>query len=235
MTRLLIFKHPEGKYVLEENGLIVFEIDDKTLLFDSLKFYQGLYEDKSKSVRIRLTSDLQEKDKVGARVALWIEKIIQRIATSLGECDPEDIVEETGNNVIELPVPPTIKRIPYFDLPVCAGNGLYTDSPSTTMLDVNFAEADYAVRVAGNSMEPQYADGSILLVKKQDTLNEGDIAILSINGESFCRKFHREKGKEYFSPINPSPDYQIIAASESVPVVIQGKVVGVYSATAIIE
>lgn len=235
MTRLLIFKHPEGKYVLEENGSIVFEIDDKTLLFDSLKFYKGLYEDKSKSVRIRLTSELPEKDKVGARVALWIEKTIQRIATSLGECDPEDIVEETGNSVIELHGPKAIKRIPYFDLPVCAGNGLYTDSPSTTMLDVSLAEADYAVRVAGSSMEPQYADGSILLVKKQNTLNEGDIAILSINGESFCRKFHHEEGKEYFSPINQSPDYQVIEASESAPVVIQGKVVGVYSDTAIIE
>lgn len=229
MTRLLIFKHPEGKYVLEEDGLIVFEIDDKTLLFDSLKFYQGLYEDKSKSVRIRLTSELQEKDKVGTRVILWIEKIIQRIAESLGECDPEDIVDEAGSNVVELHVPAGIKKIPYFDLPVCAGNGLYTDSPSTTMLDVSLAEADYAVRVAGNSMEPQYADGSILLVKKQDTLNEGDIAILSINGESFCRKFHHEKGKEYFAPINQSPEYQVITASESNPVTIQGKVVGVYS------
>ena len=146
MTRLLIFKHPEGKYVLEENGLIVFEIDDKTLLFDSLKFYQGLYEDKSKSVRIRLTSELQEKDKVGTRVILWIEKIIQRIAESLGECDPEDIVDEAGSNVVELHVSTGIKKIPYFDLPVCAGNGLYTDSPSTTMLDVSLAEADYVSR-----------------------------------------------------------------------------------------
>lgn len=78
-------------------------------------------------------------------------------------------------------------------------------------------------------MEPQYANGSILLVKKQDTLNEGDIAILSINGESFCRKFHHEKGKEYFAPINQSPEYHVITASESNPVTIQGKVVGVYS------
>ena len=44
-----------------------------------------------------------------------------------------------------------------------------------------------------------------------------------------------KEGKEYFSPINPSPDYQIIKASESSPVVIQGKVIGVYSDTAIIE
>lgn len=229
MTRLLSFKHPEGRYVLEENGLTVFEIDDKTLLFDSLKFYQGLYEDKTKSVRISLTSELQDNDKVGTRVAHWINQIIQRIASSLGECCPDDIVAEIGDNVIEIPIPPKKKKIPYFDLPVCAGNGLYTDSPSTTMLDVDHPEADYAVRVAGNSMEPQYIDGSILLVKNQDVLNEGDIAILSINGESFCRKFHREKGKEYFSPINQSPEYQVITASESVPVAIQGKVVGVYS------
>lgn len=229
MTRLLIFKHPEGKYVLEENGLIVFEIDDKTLLFDSLKFYHGLYEDKTKSVRIKLSSELPDKDKVGTRIAHWIEQIVQRIAISLGECDPEGIVDETDNSITELPIPTTMRQIPYFDLPVCAGNGLYTDSPSTTMLDVDHPEADYAVRIAGNSMEPQYINGAILLVKEQKALNEGDIAILSINGESFCRQFRCEKEKECFYPINQNSDYRIITASESTPVVIQGKVVGIYS------
>ena len=61
------------------------------------------------------------------------------------------------------------RKIFIYDVPVSAGLGSFLDSAhsSTISLLVNDVtdRADYAVRVSGNSMEPRYFDGDIVIVE----------------------------------------------------------------------
>lgn len=228
MTRHLIFKHFENQYALLEDEQIVFAIDDKELQFNSLRFYQGIYADKNRSSRITLVSELGDKDRIGRYIEQWLQQIINKIADSIGDIE-EDTVDQYAD-IIEICPPQSLKEIPFYDLPVCAGNGLYTDSPTSTKLTVNSPEADYAVKVSGHSMEPLYGDGDILLVKEQKNLNEGDIAIINVDGDSYCRQFHKEGNTESFLVINDDQPYKKIIGGSETPVTIQGKVIGIYTA-----
>ena len=50
-------------------------------------------------------------------------------------------------------------------------------------------KADFALRIAGDSMEPIYHDGDIVLVEKADTLQVGEIGIFFVNGNGYIKKF----------------------------------------------
>ena len=43
-------------------------------------------------------------------------------------------------------------------------------------------DADFGVRVAGDSMEPLYLDGQIIWIHKQETLEEGEIGVFFLEG-----------------------------------------------------
>lgn len=71
--------------------------------------------------------------------------------------------------------------------------------------------ADFALRIIGDSMEPKIKDGSIVFVRKQETVENGEIAVVDIGGETVCKKVHYEDGQlelrslnEKYTPIHPS-------------------------------
>lgn len=229
MTRHLIFKNSENQYVLLENEQVVFAIDEKELQFNSLLFYQGIYADKSKSSRIELVSEIGEKDRIGRYIEQWLKQIMNKIADAIGDEEEELIAQDT--EIFEITPSQeskVVKEIPFYDLPVCAGNGLYTDSPTSTNLLVDNLDADYAVKVSGTSMEPLYGDGDILLVHQQKTLNDGDVAIINVNGDSYCRLCRKQGNSDSFEAVNDDQEYKVIVGSDEAPVSIQGKVIDTY-------
>lgn len=54
-------------------------------------------------------------------------------------------------------------------------------------------KADYALTIQGNSMEPIYYDGDIVLVKKQDGVDIGQIGIFVLDGSGFIKKFYGDR------------------------------------------
>ena len=50
-------------------------------------------------------------------------------------------------------------------------------------------KADFALQIKGNSMEPIYFDGDIVLVKEQPSVDLGQIGIFSIEGNGYIKKF----------------------------------------------
>ena len=48
--------------------------------------------------------------------------------------------------------------------------------------------ADFGVRVSGDSMMPRIHDGDIIYIRKQDTLENGDIGIFSLDGNAYVKK-----------------------------------------------
>ena len=51
--------------------------------------------------------------------------------------------------------------------------------------------ADFALRIAGDSMEPLYLDGQIIWVRRQPTLESGEIGVLLYDGEVYCKRYLR--------------------------------------------
>ncbi|MCM1008763.1 MAG: XRE family transcriptional regulator [Ruminococcus flavefaciens] len=54
-------------------------------------------------------------------------------------------------------------------------------------------KADFALKIKGNSMEPIYFDGDIVLVKKQPSVDIGEIGIFNIEGNGYIKKFGGNK------------------------------------------
>lgn len=61
--------------------------------------------------------------------------------------------------------------------------------------------AAYAVRLQGNSMEPDFPDGSIVFVN-HDALRDGDVGIFSVDGGTVCKQYHQEGGVVYLFSLN---------------------------------
>lgn len=87
----------------------------------------------------------------------------------------------------------------------------------------------FALRIRGNSMEPLIRYGEIVIVRKQDEYNDGDIVIALVNGnEGVCKLLeYRDNGGICLRSLNP--DYPPMVFSreqiENLPVRIMGRCV----------
>ena len=80
--------------------------------------------------------------------------------------------------------------------------------------------ADYALRVSGNSMSPRFEDGDIVLVKRQPTVEIGDLGIFVADGEGYFKRYNGQ----YLHSFNPA--YQDILISNFSEFRCCGKVIG---------
>ena len=53
------------------------------------------------------------------------------------------------------------------------------------------AGAELAVRIQGDSMEPQIADGSVVYVN-HDPLRSGDVGIFCVDGDMVCKQYYKD-------------------------------------------
>lgn len=84
------------------------------------------------------------------------------------------------------------RTLKLYDLPVSAGTGQFLDSDSFSEMEVGnevSAQADFGVRVSGDSMEPLYLNGQIIWIHRQDTLEDGDIGIFFLDGDAYVKKY----------------------------------------------
>lgn len=120
----------------------------------------------------------------------------------------------------------TVER-PLYLLPASAGTGQFLDSGNYEMVDfpedVVPSDSTFAVRVSGDSMEPEFPDGSIVFVKQAKTLNVGDIGIFVLNDEGYIKRLGK-MGRL----ISLNPKYQPIEPGRFEDIRIIGKVVGSY-------
>lgn len=85
------------------------------------------------------------------------------------------------------------REIPLYSLPVSAGPGEYLDDSTAEEITIpeneKTADADFALRISGNSMEPKYRDGDILLVQNCDTVEVGEPAVYVLDGGGYFKIF----------------------------------------------
>lgn len=115
------------------------------------------------------------------------------------------------------------KKIPLYNLPLSAGEGNEMFNESFEDYEVDEIDCDFALRISGDSMEPDFPDGSIVLIKKRDTLNDGQIGAFYLNGAVYCKRLLRENEKVFLQSINLQ--YEPIELHEQDVFITYGQVV----------
>ena len=108
--------------------------------------------------------------------------------------------------------------IPFSTLLVSAGLGddlLAQDGTQETIsvpATPTTRRANFAVRVNGDSMEPMYSDGDIVLVEQDQDVPEGQVGIFAVNGRGYIKK----AGRRRLISINDAYDDILISPDDSV-------------------
>lgn len=216
MKRQLIFDYDNGEYLILENTERIFKINKEQLKFNSLDFYNGLY--KNKNANIEITNSISNLDpkisRQGNYIFSWIKEIIDRIANEIEELDVGDDFSVENTKVIKL-----------FEMAVCAGDGfIIDDATEYQKINTRLEQADFAVKLSGNSMQPKYNDGDVLIIKETEELDFNDIGIFTVDGDTMCKQYTEANNKIILHPFNP--EYNDIEINENMCFRIQGKVIG---------
>ena len=128
----------------------------------------------------------------------------------------------------ELPYRPT-HRIPILGR-ISAGLPLYADEhiEGYTYTDLNGGAEYFALRVSGDSMNAaRINDGDLLIVRRQDIVDNGDIAVVLVDDEdATVKRFYREGNTITLMPQSTNPVHQPqIYDSKKTRIRIQGRVV----------
>lgn len=106
-------------------------------------------------------------------------------------------------------------EIPFFELPVSAGLGVdllaQDGAPETISVPATptTRRADFSVLVEGDSMEPMFSDGDIVLVEQEQEVLEGQVGIFAVNGAGYIKKAGRRcliSANDKYDDIPISPD-----------------------------
>jgi hypothetical protein len=125
----------------------------------------------------------------------------------------------------DLPAGLRKRSIGLFDLPVSAGVGEFL-SDATRIEDIlipddpRTAEADFALRISGDSMEPKYRSGDVLLIQSAESVEEGELGIFVLDGAGYFKKY----GGDHLISLNPK--YAPIPLKDFEDVACCGRVVG---------
>ncbi len=115
--------------------------------------------------------------------------------------------------------------ISFYPIGASAGTGLWLfDDIECMTIQIPYTDesrrADFALPVHGDSMEPKYHDGDLLLVRQQPAIDIGEIGIFVLNDEGYVKK----QGEHGLISLNDS--YDDINISEFDSIYCKGKVVG---------
>ena len=125
---------------------------------------------------------------------------------------PNTRIPVLGKVIAGIPLDAVEEIIDYEEIPIeMAKNGEY-----------------FALQIKGDSMEPKFSAGDVVIVRKQEDVDNGDIAIVLVNGnEATVKKIRKFDGGINLIPTNSNYDVLTYtnAQIEQLPVRIIGKVV----------
>lgn len=127
--------------------------------------------------------------------------------------------DKLGNPVVTIPILGTVK----------AGYDYLAQENWIGAVDVDKKLADgnelFALKVHGDSMSPILIEDDIVIIKKQDDFENGDIVVAIVNGdEATIKKGKKNENSILLQPLNPSYEPLIFTYDEmeSIPVKIIG-------------
>ena len=116
------------------------------------------------------------------------------------------------------------RKVFLYDLPVSAGTGVYLDETRAEEINIpdtdKTQDADFALRISGNSMEPRYHDGDVLLIQNCDSVEVGEMGIFILDGSGYFKIF----GGDRLISINSQ--YSDILLKDFEEIICTGRVIG---------
>jgi SOS-response transcriptional repressor LexA len=185
------------------------------------------------SQEIRMVESFRQLDAYGKELTLLVlEKEKER---ALGEGEETLVVPERTERARVLTPPimrtPSVsaaglgkRTISMYDMPVSAGTGIDLSEVMETKIRIpdnaKTQDADYALRISGNSIEPKFHDGDILLVQNSESVEVGELGIFILDGEGYFKKFDGDK------LLSLNPIYAPIPLSGFSEIQCAGRVIG---------
>jgi len=128
----------------------------------------------------------------------------QQAVRSVAEVEKSRMKDEHQKSVSE---PEIIASIPYaYDLAASAGLGEYAMGiahfETVGLSETPPHGADFLIRIDGDSMEPKYSHNDKVYVRRQDTVNEGEIGLFYLDGNVYIKK----QGYNELISLNPKYD-----------------------------
>lgn len=139
---------------------------------------------------------------------------------------PKKVYESSAKILTGIETTASFKKRPIslYDLSVSAGTGVYLDDACAEEISIPDNEktrvADFALRINGNSMEPKFHDGDIVLVEDTDAVEVGELGIFVLDGNGYFKKFGGDR------LISLNEDYGDILLQGYSEIVCCGRVVG---------
>lgn len=168
------------------------------------QYLSGLYEAKQKSI-FKLANVLNVSEAWLMGLDVPMEKDVK--------------LDELGNPVVEVPILGTVK----------AGYDYLAQENwiGTVDVDKKLAESGelFALKIKGDSMSPILIEDDIVIIKKQEDFENGDLVVAIVNGdEATIKKGKKSDSSILLQPLNPSYEPLIFTYDEvkSIPVTIVG-------------
>jgi repressor LexA len=89
-----------------------------------------------------------------------------------------------------------LNKLPLYNIPVSAGNGEWlSEGHEYELISLENVppEADFCLKVHGDSMEPMYSDGDIVFIKSNVIVESGQIGIFYLNNEGYLKMLQGNK------------------------------------------
>lgn len=180
-----------------------------------------VYGKEKSSPTVDLTADEQELFKIYKGLSIENKARVRERAEVLAELEAPAVNEPEPEEDKEIE---TI-FIEYSTLRVSAGTGEpLIDDTYPEFIEVKRSElteeANFAVKINGNSMLPHYKNNDIVLVRSQPEVAVGEIGIFTIDGEGYIK----ERGENRLISLNP--EYDDIYFKEGQDIRCKGLVIG---------
>ena len=118
------------------------------------------------------------------------------------------------------------KKNPKIEIKEIKIQTVYLDENSSyTSIETTIPEADYAVKISGQSMEPTIQDGDVVFVKTTDELEHRNIGIFLVDGNVMCKRFVKRGKGTFLVPDNNSGEYEEINLNRIDSYKLLGKVI----------
>jgi len=106
---------------------------------------------------------------------------------------------------IEVPVLMEKRSLPVYSLSDASSAGSLLDSGDYELVTVGEEvplTANFGVRVAGDSMEPDFHDGDIAWIRQQQTMEDGEVGVFLYRGGTFLKRLRDRVGGIRLQSIN---------------------------------
>lgn len=95
------------------------------------------------------------------------------------------------------------------------------------LLDLYNPEEYFFLKIKGDSMNKVIQSGAYALIHKQNFVENGDLAVVLVNGnDATLKKFTRKNGTVILEPMSTNPDYQLQVYDATMNITILGKYKG---------